>query len=58
MVHERWTSRYLPATLSLGVTVRSPVRTTIGTLLAGTIPRLGVLLEHLRTRQVNEKFDL
>ena len=46
------------ATLSLGVTVRSPVRTTIGTLLAGTIPLLGVLLEHFRTKQVNEKFDL
>lgn len=32
--------------------------TTIGTLLAGTIPLLGVILEHFRTKQVNEKFDL
>src|SRR6185295_4058239 len=31
---------------------------TIGTLLAGTIPLLGVVLEHFRTKQVNEKFDL
>ena len=29
-----------------------------GTLLAGTIPLLGVILEHFRTKQVNEKFDL
>ena len=32
--------------------------TTIGTLLAGTIPLVGVILEHFRTKQVNEKFDL
>ena len=38
MVQERWTSRYLLATLSLAVKVRWPVWTTIGTLPAGTIP--------------------
>src|SRR6476646_1203740 len=58
MVQERWTSRYLLATLSLAVKVRWPVWTTIGTLLAGTIPLLGVILEHFRAKQVNEKFDL
>jgi hypothetical protein len=58
MVQERWTSRYLLATLSLAVKVRWPVWTTIDTLLAGTIPRLGVILKHFRTKQVNEKFDL
>jgi uncharacterized protein DUF3817 len=58
MVQETWTSRYLLATLSLAVKVRWPVWTTIGTLLAGTIPLLGVILEHFRTKQVNEKFDL
>jgi hypothetical protein len=55
---KRWTSRYLLATLSLTVKVRWPVWTTIGTLLAGTIPLLGVILEHFRTKQVNETFDL
>lgn len=54
MVQERWTSRYLLATLSLAVKVRWPVRTTINTLLAGTIPLLGVNLEHFPTKQVNE----
>ena len=29
-----------------------------GTLLAGTIPLLGVILENFRAKQVNEKFDL
>jgi len=58
MVQERWTSRYLLATLSLAVKVRRPVWTTIGALLAGTIPLLGVILEHFRTKQVDEKFDL
>jgi Domain of unknown function (DUF3817) len=58
MVQERWTSRYLLATLNLAVKVRWPVWATIGTLLAGTIPLLGVILEHFRTKQVDEKFDL
>jgi hypothetical protein len=58
MVQETWTSQYLLATLNLAVKVRWPVWTTTGTLLAGTIPLLGVLLEHFRTKQVNEKFDL
>jgi hypothetical protein len=57
MVQERWTSRYLLATLSL-VKVRWPVWTTRDTLLAGTIPRLGVILKHFCTKQANEKFDL
>ena len=58
MVQETWTSRYLLATLNRTVKVRWPVWTTIATLLAGTILLLGVLLEHFRTKQVNEKFDL
>ena len=58
MVQERWTSRYLLATLSLAVKVRWPVWTTIGTVLAGTVPLPGVILEHFRTKQVDEKFDL
>ena len=57
MVQERWTSRYLLATLNLAVKVRWPVWTTSGTLLAGTIP-LGVILEYFRTKQVDKKFDL
>ena len=57
MVQETRTSRYLLATLSPAVNVRWAAWTTIGALLAGTIS-LGVILEHFRTEQVNEKFDL
>jgi integral membrane protein len=49
---------YLLATLNLAVRVRWPVWTRIGTLLAGTITLLGVILEHFRTKQVDEKFNL
>ena len=37
---------------------RWPLRTTIGTLLAGTIPLLGIILEHFRTKQVKQQFNL
>ena len=49
---------YLLATLNLAVKVRWPLWTTVGTLLAGTIPLLGIILEHFRTKQVKEKFNL
>lgn len=49
---------YLLATLNLAVKVRWPVWKTIGTLLAGTIPLLGIILEHFRTKQVKEQFNL
>ncbi len=43
---------------NLALKIRWPVWTTIGTLLAGTVLLLGVILEHYRTKQVNEKFFL
>ena len=46
------------ATLNLAVKVRWPLWTTVGTLLAGTIPLLGIILEHFRTRQVKQQFNL
>lgn len=49
---------YLLATLNLAVKVRWPLWTTVGTLLAGTIPLLGIILEHFRTRQVKRQFNL
>jgi integral membrane protein len=49
---------YLLATLNLAVKVRWPLWTTVGTLLAGTIPLLGIILEHFRTRQVKQQFNL
>lgn len=49
---------YLLATLNLAVKVRWPLLKTLGTLLAGTIPLLGIILEHFRTKQVKQQFDL
>jgi integral membrane protein len=49
---------YLLATLNLAVKVRWPLWTTLGTLLAGTIPLVGIVLEHTRTQQVKEQFNL
>ena len=49
---------YLLATLNLAIKVRWPLWKTVGTLLAGTIPLLGIILEHYRTQQVKEQFNL
>ncbi|HZA12617.1 DUF3817 domain-containing protein [Mycobacterium sp.] len=49
---------YLLATLHLAVKARWPLLTSIGTLLAGTIPLLGIIVEHFRTKDVKQKFNL
>jgi integral membrane protein len=49
---------YLIATLNLAIQVRWPLLTTLGTLIAGTIPILGIVLEHFRTKQVKAQFNL
>jgi integral membrane protein len=49
---------YLLATLNLAVKVRWPIWKTVGTLLAGTIPLLGIILEHYRTKQIKAQFNL
>jgi integral membrane protein len=49
---------YLLATTNLAVRVRWPIGKTVGTLLAGTIPLLGIVVEHFRTRDVKARFGL
>jgi integral membrane protein len=49
---------YLLATFNLAVRVRWPLLKTLGTLLAGTIPLLGIIVEHFRTREVKARFNL
>ena len=49
---------YLLCTFNLAVKVRWPLGETIGTLLAGTIPLLGIIVEHFRTEDVKKRFDL
>lgn len=49
---------YLLFTANLAVKVRWPIAKTIGVLLAGTIPLLGILVEQVQTREIKERFNL
>jgi integral membrane protein len=49
---------YLLFTANLAVKVRWPIGKTIGVLLAGTIPLLGVIVEHFQTKQLKATYDL
>ena len=49
---------YLLCTAHLAVQVRWPIAKTIGVLLAGTIPLLGIVVEQVQTREIKERFNL
>jgi integral membrane protein len=49
---------YLLFTANLAVKVRWPILTTVGVLLAGTVPLLGIIVEHFQTKKVKEQFGL
>ena len=49
---------YLLSAANLGVKVRWPIGKTVGVLLAGTIPLLGVIVEHFQTKQIKGAFGL
>lgn len=49
---------YLVFTTDLAIKVRWPWPRTAGTLLAGTIPLLGFVVEHYRTKQVKAQFEI
>jgi integral membrane protein len=49
---------YLLCTANLAVKVRWPIAKTVGVLLAGTIPLLGIIVEHFQTKQVKAQFGL
>ncbi|MEZ0367073.1 DUF3817 domain-containing protein [Mycobacterium sp. pUA109] len=49
---------YVLAAFNLAVKVRWPIAKTIGVLLAGTIPLLGIIVEHFQTRSVKAQFGL
>ena len=46
---------YLLFTANLAVKVRWPIAKTIGVLLAGTIPLVGIIVEQIQTRDIKEK---
>ena len=56
MVHGWAYFVYLILTADLAVKVRWPIKRTIGTLLAGTIPLLSFVVEHYNTKQVKRDF--
>src|SRR6201995_2361695 len=43
---------YVLAAFTLAIKVRWPIGKTIGVLLAGTIPLVGVIVEHFQTRNI------
>jgi integral membrane protein len=46
------------AAFNLAVKVRWPIAKTVGVLLAGTIPLLGIIVEHFQTKDVKARFGL
>jgi len=49
---------YLLFTANLAVKVRWPIAKTVGVLLAGTIPLVGIIVEHVQTGDIKERFNL
>ena len=49
---------YLLFTANLAVKVRWPIAKTVGVLLAGTIPLVGIIVEQIQTRDIKQKFGL
>jgi integral membrane protein len=49
---------YLLFTANLAVKVRWPIGKALGVLLAGTIPLLGIIVEHFNTKDIRQRFRL
>ena len=49
---------YLLFTANLAVKVRWPIAKTVGVLLAGTIPLVGIIVEHFQTENIKTQFGL
>lgn len=49
---------YLLFTANLAVKVRWPIGKTVGVLLAGTIPLVGIIVEQVQTREIRERYGL
>ncbi|KAA8964607.1 DUF3817 domain-containing protein [Mycobacterium sp.] len=49
---------YLLFTANLAVKVRWPIGKTIAVLLAGTVPLLGIIVEHFQTKDIKARFAL
>ncbi|UNB54634.1 DUF3817 domain-containing protein [Mycolicibacterium sp. YH-1] len=58
ITHGAFYMLYVLLTFDLAVKVRWPIGKTIGVLLAGTIPLLGIIVEHFQTKQIKAQFGL
>ena len=54
----RTTTMLCRAAFNLAIKVRWPIGKTIGVLLSGTIPLLGIIVEHFQTKDVKTRFGL
>lgn len=58
MVHGWVYFAYVLAAFNLAIKARWPIGKTIGVLVSGTIPVLGIVVEHYQTRNVKAQFAL
>ncbi|MGE0215256.1 DUF3817 domain-containing protein [Mycolicibacterium sp.] len=49
---------YLLFTANLAVKVRWPIAKTVGVLLAGTIPLVGIIVEQIQTQKIRTQFGI
>lgn len=49
---------YVLVAFNLAIKVRWPLGKTIGVLLAGTVPLLGIIVEHFQTRNIKAQFGI
>lgn len=49
---------YLLFTANLAVKVRWPIAKTVGVLLAGTIPLVGIIVEQVQTKEIKDRYGL
>lgn len=57
-VHGLFYFIYVLFAFDLAVKVRWPIGKTVGVLLAGTIPLLGIIVEHFQTRNIKAQFGI
>ncbi len=49
---------YVLAAFNLAIKVRWPLAKTVGVLASGTVPLLGIVVEHYQTKQIKAQFHL
>ncbi len=58
MLHGAFYMLYVFFTLDLAVKVRWPLAKAGGIILSGTVPLLGIIVEHFQTQDVKKRFGL